>query len=131
MFVREGSLTAKADLNGCFGTVVANLNPATGRIPVIFWHGGTKTGPDASKEISNNTTRRPCFPSDMIVVYMSPVIAGTPPASSSGRGRGYPDASRSSVSAQGKVSVTPENLVPTLITTAEIIAWLRVEAEAR
>ena len=30
----------------------------------------------------------PCLPSDTIVAYMSPFIAGTPPASSSGRGRG-------------------------------------------
>jgi hypothetical protein len=48
---------------------------------------------DNNKQTYNLSTKEkmrptPCLPSDTIVVYMSPVIAGTPPASSSGRGRG-------------------------------------------
>ena len=35
----------------------------------------------------------PCLPSDTIVIYISPFIAGTPPVSSSGRGRGSISAS--------------------------------------
>jgi hypothetical protein len=43
---------------------------------------------DARKKRKKNMRPTPCLPSDTIVAYMSPFIAGTPPASSSGRGRG-------------------------------------------
>ena len=45
---------------------------------------------DTGKKINRPN---PCLPSDTIVVYISPFIAGTPPVSSSGRGRGSISAS--------------------------------------
>ena len=50
-------------------------------------------GQHAFQCAKNKMRPNPCLPSDTIVVYMSPFIAGTPPASSSGRGRGSTSAS--------------------------------------